>query len=217
MPLDIQNDFDIFDGAEVVTLIQAGTGKRQVIREALQFGITSRDAVGSDGTYQHGDLKFNLPSKQCPVFNPSAGDWILQEDKTLWSIGAVEVLTLKTRNQCWCKRVSFRPELVQCLKIFKPTYKKDGTGAVEPKFRLWKESKGHVNQLASEIELTDGQRKLKTTHQIYLEEAIKVDAGMKIVDANGNAWHVNRTTSTGMMGAAVTLDVIKTRTPVTDG
>jgi hypothetical protein len=219
--LNIQNDFTVFDGIEAVQIIQAGTGTRQLIQHALQQGINSRDAISSDGTYQQGDVKFSIPDVECVVFKPSAGDFILDVEKTLWSIGQVERLTLKTRWQPWCKKVSLRPETAVDLKIYKATFRKDSSGAAQPKFKLWKETKGHINELASEIEVETGgsqfnRRRLKITHQIFIADQLDIQAGWKIVDSTGATWNINRVTGKTSIGVAVTLDVEKSRTPLVD-
>lgn len=223
MPLDISNDFRVFDGLAPVQLIQAGTGNRQRVEHALQFGVSARDAISSDGTYQQGDLKFSLPQVECPVFRPQPGDFLLQEDieKTLWSIGIVENLTITTRWQPWCKRVSIRPETSIELKIYKVDFKKDGTGSSTPVPKLWGETTGHVNELSSEIEVESGgsqfnRRRIKIKHQIFISEQLDIQAGWIVKDKKGNIWNIHRVTNKGSMGVAMALDVEKSRTPVVD-
>ena len=212
--LDLKNDHLIFDGVETVVAIQAGTSIKQIINHALQFGVTSRDLIGSDGTYRQGDVKFNLPAVECPNFLPDAGDFIEQADHTLWSVGMVERLTLKTRHQVWCKRVALNPNTAVALKVYRETVGKDTTGAAFSSFKLWKETTGHINELASVVEATDNRRRLKITHQIFIAEQLDVQAGMKVVDQNGNTWLVERVTGKGSLGKAVVMDVQKSRTPL---
>lgn len=221
MPLDLTNDYKLWDGVETVTVIQAGTGKRQIVNHALQRGVTVRDAIGSDGTYQQGDVKWTLPVAECVVFKPDTGDFVQQADQTLWSIGTVELVSLKSRFRPWTKRVNLRPETAIDLKIYKPKFKKDETGAPEAIFKLWKQTTGHINELASQIEIEvgggqHGRRRVKITHQIFIADQLDVQAGFKVVDPTGATWNVNRVTGKTSIGVAVTLDVEQARTPLVD-
>lgn len=214
--LNIENDHLIFDGLESVRLIQAGTGRIQQINRALQFGVTAKDAIGSDGTYRQGDVKYNLPHVEAPAFPPVAGDWLKDAAGRVWTIGTVEDLTLKTRWQVWCKRVDLNENTSEELKIFRPVSKRDESGAAYTDWRLAKTTRGHINELASEIELTTGRRRLKITHQIFIVEAFEVEAGFRVVDCRGAAFNVSRVTKKGELGAATVLDVETARAPVAD-
>lgn len=222
MAFDISSDHLIFDGLKPVQIIQAGTSRRQRIINVLSFGVSARDAISSDGTYSQGDLKFTIPANEC-FFIPQPGDFLLQEDKekTLWSIGIVETLTLGTRYQPWCKKVSIRPETSTDLKIYKVDFKKDRTGASSPRPKLWKETTGHINELASEIEVESGgsqygRRRIKLKHQIFISEPLDIQAGWIVKDKTGNTWNIHRVTNKASMGVATTLDVEKSRSPLVD-
>lgn len=216
MPLDISNDFKIFDGLEAVQVIQAGTAKEQRINNALQFGVNTRDAIGSNGTYTQGDVKFNLAAKECTVFKPQAGDFIKTKEGDIWTIGTVEYLTLKTRFQCWGKKVDLNPNLSVVVKVYRPLSGKDEAGAPRTAWKLWKELAAHINENASAIEITEGRRRVKVTHQIYFTEQIDIQAGYRVTTPDGSAWGVARVTAKGNLGSAVVCDVEAARTPTVD-
>lgn len=217
MPVDISNDHRFFDGLESVTLVQAGTERKQVIKSALQLGVTARDAIGSDGTYTQSDVKWNIPAGECLVFVPVAGDFIVEGDGTLWTIAMVELATLRVRRLCWSKRADLNSATKEEARIERPIWKRDETQA--PYVAAWKLVKlvdVHVNELTSEIVIEQDRRRVRVTHQIFTTNAVDVFAGYRVVRANGEIYHVLRVTNKGNMGTATALDVELSRTPVKD-
>lgn len=216
--LDIEEDYLIFDGLEKMILIQAGTNIKTEITGGLPLPITTRDVAASDGTYTQGDSKFSLPKKECSFFDPRPGDFIKDAAKTLWTLQAVETLTLKTRFLCWGKRADLNPGTLTQVKIWKPETKKDATGAAFKNWKLIKDVSAHVNENVSETIVEVGRKRLKITHRIYVVDPIeKVQAGFRVTNSAGLAWNVIRVTNKGTAGEATILDVETSRSPMTDG
>ena len=218
MLVDIAEDFEFIDGLESVTVVQAGTGKRQIVDSAFPSPVTARDAIGSDGTYRQGDMKFTLPAAKLPLFVPVAGDSIEAGGGVVWQIGAVETICFATQYRAWGKRADLNPATSAELKIFRPKHGKDESGAAVRKWLLWGVLAGHVNEAASVVEVESGRKRLKITHQIFITDpkSNDIQAGWQIKDKTGATWNCLRVTSKGNMGQATILDVEKSRTPVTD-
>jgi len=216
MPVDISKDFLLFDGLASITNVQAGTERKQVIKSALRRSVTTRDAIGSDGTYQTADVKFSIPAGECLVFNPVAGDFIVEEDGAVWTIGMVDLATLRTRRVCWSKRAELNPNTLEEVRLEKGITKRDESGAPYYDWRLMKLVNAHVNEVQSEIAVEVGRRRTLVTHQIFVVDFVDVFAGWRVVQTNGTIYHVLRVTGKGNMGVATVLDVEVARTPVKD-
>lgn len=217
MPLNITNDHLIFDGLKPLMLIQSGTGKQWRIETGLRFPITAKDAVASDGTYTQADAKFNLPVVDLKLFKPRAGDFIRVIDSNeLYTIGLVETLTMGTRLQPWAKLVELNPNTATEVKVMKPATKKDDSGAPVTTWKLAKTAKAHVNEVASEIEIQAGRKRVKITHQIFFDEQFPIQAGWRIVMEDGTEFNIRRVTGKGSMGQAVVADAEMVRTPAAD-
>ncbi len=214
MVFDISNDHLIFDGLKPLLFIQAGTGQQWRIETGLRFPVSAKDAAGSNGTYTQADAKFNLPVVDLKLFKPRAGDFITVVDTgELFTIGQVETLTMGTRLQPWAKLVELNPNTATEVKVMKPVVKKDDTGSPVTAWKLAKVAKAHVNEVASEIEIQAGRRRVKITHQIFFDTQFTIEAGWRVAMEDGSQFNVRRVTGKGSMGKAVVADAEKVRTP----
>lgn len=216
MPLDLANDFKIFDGKKPVIIIQAGTGRQWRVEDALEFPVTSRDAIASDGTYTQSDAKFNLPVAQLLTFKPAPGDFVLTAAGELFTIGMVERLTLQSRLQPWGKKADLNPNTAEPVHVQRPIRLKDQGGAPYTDWKLAKETTAHINEVASEFEVAAGRKRLKITHTIYFVDQFKIEGGWRIVTAAGVQYNVQRVTGKSSLGVAVVADCELVRTPAAD-
>ena len=216
MPLNIDNDFKVFDGRKWIMLTQAGTGRQWRVEDALEFPVTARDAIASDGTYVQGDVKFTLPNVQLLAFKPVPGDFIQTAAGELFTIGMVERLTLGSRLQPWAKRVQLNPNTAVEVTVNRPIQKRDGGGAPYVEWKMAKETTAHINEVASEFEVAAGRKRLKVTHTIYFADQFKLEAGWRVVTAEGVQYNVQRVTGKSSLGVAVAADCELVRAPAAD-
>lgn len=214
--LDLSDDHLIFDGLEDLELVQAGSGRLQVVRNCLSFPVTIRDAAATNGTYSVSDMKFNFPAAETLNFEPLVGDFVRDNNGVLWSVGQIEVLTLKTRRQLWGKKANLHPALATCLKVYKPLTKLDDTNAAFNDWRLVKTANGFLDEVASEYEVNDGRKRTKITHRAYFLQTFPIQSGFLIEDSKGRRFNVRRVTDKDKIGSAMVVDCELSRTPVSN-
>lgn len=100
----IEDDMDIVDGLEKVTVLQVNPDTGATLATArkvvtLQRAISAAPAILNDGEIPKRSGRMHIKASSI-AFEPSRRDKIVEADGSTWIIESVAIVTLKTRYAC---------------------------------------------------------------------------------------------------------------------
>lgn len=155
MPLDLSQDYRIFDNLEAGTLTSKRTSGDVMfpVEQALRRALTKKELADSYGRYTGLDVVWHLPKDLIPAVDPKPGDiWTDDETETDWTILEAKFNTLKSMWRCVSRDPVIVFDLRQLLDVYEPTAALGVTGVREPVYAA------SYTAIAGRIQEADGSQ-----------------------------------------------------------
>lgn len=211
--LDLDEDFEVFDNTEEVTLTLAGSNASVEVC-ALRRQLSVREAAASGGAYTSRDVQFSIRRSKVCKTPPGVGSLITSRDGELFTVYGVDTASLKSRYRCWCREPIMQSSLDQLLSVESPTYSLDEYDAP---YTTWvtvhTNVPGKIYVVDTENEVAREDRQFKPKVMIYLVGVNNIEPNWRIKDEAGNYYNVSKVT-TPPLGGLVALEATSARTPV---
>ena len=188
---DPSTDFVLVtDLLETVTLRRADTGAVSSIAHTLRREVTQREAEASGGKYTRSDLVWHLPAGELSVF-PRLGDQLIDADDAKWTILEIQLACGGARLRCLARNLAVAAGLSDEITIQVATWSKTASGAASA---TWNDSltglAARIQPQTGEVTVTHDRREMRITHRIIVAEAVDVNDNHRVLDADGNVYHV---------------------------
>lgn len=211
--LDLDDDFDVFDNTEEVTLTQVGTNVAVEVC-ALRRQISVREAAASGGAYTAGDVAFSIRRSKVCKTPPGVGSLITTADAELFTILGVDLASLKSRFRCHCRQPIMQTNLDQLLDIQEPQYLLDTMDAPYTEWvTLHQKVRGKVYTVSEANQVARDTRDIDPKVMIYLVDVSDVRPNFRIKDEAGVYYNVSKVT-TPPLGGLVAIEATTYRTPL---
>ncbi|HZZ73625.1 MAG TPA: hypothetical protein VFE24_15335 [Pirellulales bacterium] len=191
MPFDPAADFTLIaDLLQSVTLRRADTGALSLVNHGLRRTITTGEAEASGGKYTRADAVWHLPSSELAA-PPRVGDALIDAADVVWTILEIQAACGGARWRCLTRNLALTAGLADTITIQQATWSKSAAGAASA---VWTDL--HIGLAASiqlqraEVQEDQLDRSLRSTHRIVIAMAVAVDENCRILDADGNLYHV---------------------------
>ena len=218
MDVDHGADLASVDGCEHATYFPVGTSITQKIDACVVTKISVREAAASGGTYTTLDRKALVAAAEVVDNPPEVGGLLETHDgDELWYVVGVELLAQRKVFRMFLRVALLHTQLKERVSIEEVEWGVDDD--LSPT-ETWT---AHASNVAAAFQTVDSalvveseRRSVKVTHRVYVAGPETIQAGMRVVDGNGDKFKVLRVTNKGGLGTLIILDAVKDHDPQDD-
>ena len=187
--LDVSSDLaSVVDHVQTVTVRHAVSGASTTVAGALARPIAMGEARPSGGRYTADDVRWHLPTG---VLNEplAPGDEIITADETAWIVQEVKQVGLNARLQCVARKLQIVAGATDLVRLQIATWTKSAAGApVVAWDDVLTDVAARIQPHRGEIVIEHNKKKIRLTHEIYLDQPVTIDSNHRIIDAAGNPY-----------------------------
>ena len=188
---DPTDDFTtVTDGFSPVTLTRPGTGLSVEVPKALRRAILRRDTLDSDGRYTASDFVWHLPVATLDE-TPQAGDILVDEDGSRWTILGVRPATFASRWHCVCRNLVTAHGLNEIVHIDKATITKTDAGAEQFSWQPWRTGlDARIHPVETHMETSEERTQTVAQYRVYLLDDLEIDATCRVRASDGTTYQI---------------------------
>lgn len=189
---DPTNDFTtVADGLGPVTLTRPGTDLSVEVPDALRRAVLRRDTVDSDGRYTASDFVWHLPAATLGE-TPQAGDILVDESGSHWTILGARPATFGSRWHCVCRNLATAHGLNETVHIDKAVITKTDAGAEQLSWQPWRTNlDARIQPIETHIEPSDERTQSVAQYRVYLLEDVEIDATCRLRASDGTIYQIH--------------------------
>lgn len=201
MPLNLSQDYLVFDGYEAVTYQRTtlADGNLDTVSHALRRSPSAREASPSGGAYTATDLDWVIPKAVLiQGMAPKVGDVVIDGDSSRWTVLNAAFWAMQNTWRLQCRNLTLHYDLRHRVDIERPGISFDNAGVAVKQFPpsggrvAYGDLPCRVQLLSQEIANERGLRGFQGTHAVIVDRQVAVtnDDRVKWVE-NGVTYYLD--------------------------
>lgn len=205
---DPSTDFaDIADHLEPVTLRRRGNGATSAIAGALRRGISQSEVASSDGKYLTSDVRWHLADADLST-TPEVGDYIVDAAGNNFTILELRHQTVASRWLAMGRDLTIAHSLCDRVDIQVAVITQ---GTAGEQVVTWQDFlpgiHARIQPIATGTHEAEDRRTARTTHTIFVDEPLELNAQHRAVGADGTIYRIVAYKKQELIGALAEIHV----------